>query len=311
MDFRKKPPSPEQQRIQAAIGSLLAARDASELTQFIQSNPFVLEDSFMGGLEQILAQARQAKNVPVITLLEQRLAVLRDVSAQVNAEARQPFIDALMAFLSAPSDLAARQIYLSRRDRLVHPEAQRLLTEAFKTEDAASQQRIDERRELLARLMNEEMDEVAKEVEAAGPWGDAWRIYEAAQEVATSRPTDLASWEQAAAAGERLLAPELAHTPTVDHQALGRQLSTTWNNLGGVHMAEGRWEEALRAFTRASELDPERGQWYCHRAFALLRLGRLDEAYQIAERARELDPEADWGPRLASELKNARMTSRV
>ena len=311
MDFRKKPPSPEQQRTQAAIGSLLAARDAAELTQFIQANPYVLEDGFLQGLEQILAQARQARNVPVVTLLEQRLSVLRSVSAQVMAEARQPFVDALMAFLSAPSDIAARQVYLSRRDRLVHPEAQRLLAEAFKTEDPASQQRVDERRALLAQLMTEEMDEVVKEAEHGGPWGDAWRIYEAAVDVALTRPTELEPWEQAAAAGDRLLSPELASTPNVDRQGLGRQLATTWNNLGGVHMAEGRWSEALAAFKRATELDPLRGQWYCHCAYALLRLGQITEAYTVAEKARELDPDAEWGPRLASELKNARMSSRV
>jgi arylsulfatase A-like enzyme/cytochrome c-type biogenesis protein CcmH/NrfG len=53
---------------------------------------------------------------------------------------------------------------------------------------------------------------------------------------------------------------------------------TAWTRLGDLLSLEGRYDEAVGAFTRASELDPENGPVLANLGFCLERLDRKEEA---------------------------------
>jgi tetratricopeptide (TPR) repeat protein len=60
--------------------------------------------------------------------------------------------------------------------------------------------------------------------------------------------------------------------------------------LGAVYLERGRFEEALREFATASELDPERAEPYVFRGLAFEATGRLREAGEAFQAAWRLDP---------------------
>ncbi len=63
------------------------------------------------------------------------------------------------------------------------------------------------------------------------------------------------------------------------------------NHLGSVLSDLGRTEEALAAFDRSIDLNPDYVAANCNRAAALVALGLLDEAIRSCDRALALDPE--------------------
>jgi predicted negative regulator of RcsB-dependent stress response len=74
-----------------------------------------------------------------------------------------------------------------------------------------------------------------------------------------------------------------------------------WLALGNVYMQEGRKEEALRATTRAVEIDASRADLHEARGRALRALGDVKEARREFQRAADLDPkDAEARAELAS-----------
>jgi len=57
-----------------------------------------------------------------------------------------------------------------------------------------------------------------------------------------------------------------------------------WNNKGNALARLGKFEDALRCYDRALEIDPGyRGAWV-NKGFVLTKLGRFDEAASCADR---------------------------
>ena len=63
-----------------------------------------------------------------------------------------------------------------------------------------------------------------------------------------------------------------------------------WMGLASVYLREGRTEEALRALSRALELDPKRADIHAARARALRGVGERSEARKEFQQALNLDP---------------------
>jgi len=61
-----------------------------------------------------------------------------------------------------------------------------------------------------------------------------------------------------------------------------------WNNKGNTLARLGHYEEALRCYEKALEIDPNyRGSWV-NKGYVLAKLGRYDEAAKCADRALRL-----------------------
>ncbi|MFN5744062.1 MAG: tetratricopeptide repeat protein, partial [Planctomyces sp.] len=65
---------------------------------------------------------------------------------------------------------------------------------------------------------------------------------------------------------------------------LDERYATAWNNCGLIAVRQENWEEAVRAFSRAIELEPLDSRWLGHRREALLKLGRYEESQADAAR---------------------------
>jgi len=63
-----------------------------------------------------------------------------------------------------------------------------------------------------------------------------------------------------------------------------------WHNKGVSLRRLGRDEEALRAYRRAVEIEPDDALAWNNKGVSLRRLGRHEEALRAFERAYELDP---------------------
>ncbi len=66
-----------------------------------------------------------------------------------------------------------------------------------------------------------------------------------------------------------------------------------WRRLAAVATKEGRFEDAERAYRRASAIAPRDARLWFWRGLTERRLGRLDDALESLRRAGELDPDAE------------------
>jgi Flp pilus assembly protein TadD len=64
-----------------------------------------------------------------------------------------------------------------------------------------------------------------------------------------------------------------------------------WNGLGNALHALKQYQEAAEAYSQAVAAEPEEAMYLRNRADTYIRLGRLEEAEEDLEKARELDPE--------------------
>ena len=71
--------------------------------------------------------------------------------------------------------------------------------------------------------------------------------------------------------------------------------AATWFNHGFILEAAERWEEALGAFTRATELGPQLDRAWYGRGLVLIRLQRYEEAIAALKRNTELQPMSPYG----------------
>ncbi|HET8547990.1 MAG TPA: tetratricopeptide repeat protein, partial [Bryobacteraceae bacterium] len=72
--------------------------------------------------------------------------------------------------------------------------------------------------------------------------------------------------------------------------ALNRNSPEVWNNLGGVAIAEGKNEEALRCFDTMLSIAPKSVYGLTNAALALSRLNRKADAERLYRQALEIDP---------------------
>lgn len=71
--------------------------------------------------------------------------------------------------------------------------------------------------------------------------------------------------------------------------------ATTWFNHGFMLETAQRWDEALAAFTRATELGPQLDRAWYGRGLVLIRLQRYEEAIAALKRNTELQPMSPYG----------------
>ena len=71
------------------------------------------------------------------------------------------------------------------------------------------------------------------------------------------------------------------------------QNATVWSNKGDVLHLFGRHEEALIAYDKALEIDPQNAEVWDNKGETLTELGRTEEAKEAFKKAHGLDPSLD------------------
>ena len=77
--------------------------------------------------------------------------------------------------------------------------------------------------------------------------------------------------------------------------ALNAADAHTWFNKGFVLELLGRWDDALAAFRRATDLSPELDRAWYGQGLVLIRLQRFEEAIVALKRNTELQPMSPYG----------------
>jgi hypothetical protein len=131
---------------------LTQAADGAALLGLARRHPAILEAGFAALLDAHAAAAERAGGLDLAEGLRERARFLRQASDQVAAAAHSPMLAALLAFLYAPDETAARRIFAVERRDLDSAVAQRILEEELDPADPESLELIEERARLLRRL---------------------------------------------------------------------------------------------------------------------------------------------------------------
>ncbi|HEU5088602.1 MAG TPA: hypothetical protein VFT99_14200, partial [Roseiflexaceae bacterium] len=134
------------------LDAFAAVRDTGELLELAQRAPFILEERFADAVELAIRELEQAEAVDEAGALRMRLEAVRELAAQRSAADQSPLMQALIAFLNAHDEAAARRVFETYHDTLDSQDAQNTVEQAFAGGNAESQQRIDERARLLRSL---------------------------------------------------------------------------------------------------------------------------------------------------------------
>ena len=68
-------------------------------------------------------------------------------------------------------------------------------------------------------------------------------------------------------------------------------MQDAWYNKGVALNDLGKYDEAIKAYDRAIELNPEDSDAWCNKGVALYYLGKYDEAIKTSDKTIELNPE--------------------
>ncbi len=150
-DFQTFVAAHQEEIFQAVWHEFVMVNNLEELQILAQQSPFVLEAEFLTTVEQEIERAEESGRPVLADGLRQRLAALRELRGKVATEL-PPLVQALMDFIQAPSETAARSIFADQRDLLLPAEAQRTLDAQFRSEDPDVQQVISNRSRLLQEL---------------------------------------------------------------------------------------------------------------------------------------------------------------
>jgi len=136
----------ERASLTALVNQFGQVRDPREMAAFWQQVPEEVEQAFIGLVEQVIAGAQAAGDEGTARHFGVRLSSLQQLRQQ------PPVVQALLEFVQASDEAAAREVFASQAALLQAPEAQAMLEQRFRSDDAATQQRIAERVVLLRQL---------------------------------------------------------------------------------------------------------------------------------------------------------------
>ncbi len=135
-----------------AIQVVAEAEDRPALEALAEELPMILGQSFLDALKKAIQTALDRGEYGVAEALQQRLDVLRELQALRAEEQRTPLAQALMSFVQARNDAAARRAFEIHRDLLDSDEAEALLAQGFEGSSADAERHLQSRRALLRRL---------------------------------------------------------------------------------------------------------------------------------------------------------------
>ena len=73
--------------------------------------------------------------------------------------------------------------------------------------------------------------------------------------------------------------------------AFGQTTAIDWNDKGNVLVDQGKYDEAIKAYDKAIEINPQLAEVWNNKGLALYHQGKYSEAIQAYDRAIEINPQ--------------------
>ena len=134
------------------VHAFAETKDREELLALSEQVPLLSSDDFINTVQKAIDRALDRGDYETAEALRQRLEALKDIRAMKAYERQAPLARAVIAFVQAADDEAARQAFEKHRDLLDTDAAEKLLAEDFEAEDDKARSHLRRRAEMLREL---------------------------------------------------------------------------------------------------------------------------------------------------------------
>ena len=141
----------EQWLISATLQKFAATTDEDALRALVRQTPILLEAPLIDAIERAIVIAQERGDTANANALAQRLAVLREIKAERESRSAE-MIQAVLAFVQAPDEEAATDVFFTQRHLLASDDAEGFLISYLEPDDKKAQAHLEERRQLLREL---------------------------------------------------------------------------------------------------------------------------------------------------------------
>ena len=135
-----------------AIHAFAQTKDRQALVALTEEVPLILGDDFINAVKKAVNKALDMGDYDTAEALRQRLEALMEIRAQKAYQRQTPLAQAVVAFVQARSDIAARRVFDQYRTELDTDEAERFLAEEFEGSSEEAERHLAQRRALLKSL---------------------------------------------------------------------------------------------------------------------------------------------------------------
>ena len=146
----------QQELLMSLIRAFVAVEDPDQMEAFWGVVPAEMEDPIIQAVTRLIDQARAGGDIQTVENLAAKLADFQQICEEAQAEQQpsgSPVVDALIEFVNAPDESAARAVYEANAGFLMPLEAREILDENIEgATDAEFRQRLAERAALLREL---------------------------------------------------------------------------------------------------------------------------------------------------------------
>jgi len=138
----------------SVIHAFADTKDREELLALSEQVPLLTSQDFISTVQKGIDRALNAGDYETAEALRQRLDALKEIQAMKAYDRQPPLARAVIAFVQAAHEEAARQIFEKYKDLLDSDEAEEMLAQEFEAEDEKARSFLRRRGEMLHDLRN-------------------------------------------------------------------------------------------------------------------------------------------------------------
>lgn len=146
----------EQWLVSTILQAFAATATPDDLSALATQTPILLEPAMIAAIEEAIAAAEGRGDQNNAVALSQRLAVLREIKAEREAQSPE-MIQAVLSFVQAPDEETAIAVFFAQRRLLATEDAEGFLISYLDPDDKKARVHLEERRQLLRKLRMEEV----------------------------------------------------------------------------------------------------------------------------------------------------------
>ena len=140
----------------STIQAFAAVENREALVALSERVPVLTTDEFLGSVQKAIDTALNMGDYDNAEALRQRLNALKEIRAQQAYQRQPPLARAVLAFIQAPDDASAQEVFRNHSTLLDSDEAERMLSTDFDANDSKAMSHLRRRLEMLQRLRRDD-----------------------------------------------------------------------------------------------------------------------------------------------------------